>query len=267
MGSVKAGAMDIEAPQATAAPAAAPSGPPGPAADDATAAAAGKPLPPLLRRALASAPRIRAFVVANFLPLGFCLAVVASQSFPLPGSFLGSLKLVDVRAVQAANNFCVFLISGLTLKLSDFAVLAKDVRSPLLGMVAILGLTPCVAFGAVRIPLEPREFAVGLAIFCVVPTTLGVGVALTTASKGNTALALFLTVATNLLGIVTVPYILQGVLVGSKVVSVRGRGRSASAHPRSRDPRGLEADYNLRAVITGSPSSLPPLHRSLCAAD
>jgi hypothetical protein len=45
------------------------------------------------------------------------------------------------------------------------------------------------------IPLQPREFATGLALFCVVPTTLGVGVALTAASKGNQALALLLTVS------------------------------------------------------------------------
>ena len=60
----------------------------------------------------------------------------------------------------------------------------------------------------------------GLAIFCVVPTTLGVGVALTAVAKGNQALALLLTVATSLLGIVTVPYELKLILSGSNVVSV-----------------------------------------------
>ena len=38
------------------------------------------------------------------------------------------------------------------------------------------------------------------------PTTLGVGVALTGAARGNQALALLLTVGTNLLGIVTTPF-------------------------------------------------------------
>ena len=70
------------------------------------------------------------------------------------------------------------------------------------------------------IKLTPPEFSIGLAIFCVVPTTLGVGVALTAASKGNQALALLLTVATNLLGIITVPYELKLLLRGSNVVSV-----------------------------------------------
>jgi sodium/bile acid cotransporter 7 len=74
----------------------------------------------------------------------------------------------------------------------------------LYGLIAILGITPCLGFGMLALPLQPPEFATGLALFCVVPTTLGVGVALTAASKGNQALALLLTVASNLLGIVTV---------------------------------------------------------------
>lgn len=68
------------------------------------------------------------------------------------------------------------------------------------------------------IPFQPTEFGVGLALFCVV-TTLGVGVALTAASKGNQALALLLTVVPNRVGIVTVPYELRLLLRGSSVVS------------------------------------------------
>jgi predicted Na+-dependent transporter len=74
----------------------------------------------------------------------------------------------------------------------------------LYGLIAILAITPCLGFAMLALPFQPPEFATGLALFCVVPTTLGVGVALTAASKGNQALALLLTVATNLLGIVTV---------------------------------------------------------------
>ena len=70
--------------------------------------------------------------------------------------------------------------------------------------------------------LDPtRPTAAGLALFAVVPTTLGVGVALVTASKGNQALALLLTVGTNLLGILTVPFMLRAVLSGSGNVSVQ----------------------------------------------
>lgn len=90
------------------------------------------------------------------------------------------------------------------------------------GLLAILAITPCFGFIALRLPFQPREFSTGLALFCIVPTTLGVGVALTAAAKGNQALALLFTVVTNLLGIVTVPYELRLVLssAGANTVSV-----------------------------------------------
>jgi sodium/bile acid cotransporter 7 len=53
----------------------------------------------------------------------------------------------------------------------------------------------------------------GLAIFCCVPTTLTSGVSLTQLAGANTALALALTVTSNLLGIFTMPYMLSA-LVG-----------------------------------------------------
>ena len=165
-------------------------------------------------------PRLAAFVVTNFLPLGFAFAVLISLTWPLPGRTVGSGLIADVRAVQAANNAAVFLVSGLTLNLSDFRAAANDWRAPIFGLLAILGVTPMLGFAALRIPLRPHEFSVGLAIFCVVPTTLGVGVALTAAAKGNQALALALTVITNLLGIATVPYLLRAVLAGTPSAAV-----------------------------------------------
>ena len=168
----------------------------------------------------ASTSRVSAFVVAHFLPIGFALAVLISLTWPLPGRTVGSGLIADVRAVQAANNAAVFLVSGLTLNLSDFRAAANDWRAPTFGLLAILGVTPMLGFAALRIPLRPHEFSVGLAIFCVVPTTLGVGVALTAAAKGNQALALALTVITNLLGIATVPYLLRAVLTGTPSAAV-----------------------------------------------
>jgi predicted Na+-dependent transporter len=64
----------------------------------------------------------------------------------------------------------------------------------------------------------------GLAIFCCVPTTLTSGVSLTQLAGANTALALALTVTSNLLGIFTMPYMLSA-LVG------HGSGVSLPAGP------------------------------------
>ena len=49
----------------------------------------------------------------------------------------------------------------------------------------------------------------GLSIFFIMPTTLSSGVILTRAAKGNFALALLLTVATNLAAILLIPLVMQ----------------------------------------------------------
>jgi sodium/bile acid cotransporter 7 len=45
--------------------------------------------------------------------------------------------------------------------------------------VFILLLSPLAALLVLQVPLMPREFAVGLAVFCCMPTTLTSGVSLT----------------------------------------------------------------------------------------
>lgn len=54
----------------------------------------------------------------------------------------------------------------------------------------------------------------GLAIFCCMPTTLSSGVALTQLVGGNSALALAMTVLSNLLGIFVVPFSLSKFIAG-----------------------------------------------------
>ena len=61
------------------------------------------------------------------------------------------------------------------------------------------------------LPLE-FPFQLGLSLFCCMPTTLTSGVALTAQARGNVALALLLTVLTNTLGILTVPFVLAYLL-------------------------------------------------------
>eukprot|EP00878_Enallax_costatus_P042518 GHUV01049905.1.p1 GENE.GHUV01049905.1~~GHUV01049905.1.p1 ORF type:complete len:333 (+),score=70.69 GHUV01049905.1:307-1305(+) len=166
--------------------------------------------------------KLKAFIVDNFMLLSFSLAAAAAMAWPLPGKVVASWSVADVRVIQVLNNFLVFLISGLILKSDDFRALLRHWMALVYGLVAILAVTPCFGFIILRIPFQPAEFGTGLTLFCIVPTTLGVGVALTAAAKGNQALALLLTVVTNLLGIVTVPYELRLVLStgGGGTVSV-----------------------------------------------
>ncbi|CAI0544290.1 unnamed protein product [Linum tenue] len=63
-------------------------------------------------------------------------------------------------------------------------------------------------------------FGTGLALFSCMPTTLSSGVALTQLVGGNSALALTMTVISNLLGIITVPFWISKLLAAGFGVSI-----------------------------------------------
>jgi len=163
--------------------------------------------------------KVKLFVIEYYLPLGFACALIFALSYPYPGKTLASYTLYGFNIAQAINNFLVFFISGISLNTKAVFQALQQYKALALGLFAILVLTPCFSFGIVRIPYQPIEFAIGLSIFNSVPTTLGVGVALTTACDGTVPIALFLTLVTNLVGIVVVPYFLNWILIGSTVVT------------------------------------------------
>jgi len=152
-------------------------------------------------------------MIDNALPLGFSIALIVALSYPAPGRTLASYSYFGIYLMQAINNINVFFISGITLNVNALTEVRQHWKAVLFGILAILFVTPLLGFVFYNIPLEPREFSLGLAIFCCVPTTLGVGVALTTAAGGNNSVALFLTVVTNICGILTMPYMLQFILL------------------------------------------------------
>ncbi|GFR49826.1 hypothetical protein Agub_g11766, partial [Astrephomene gubernaculifera] len=152
--------------------------------------------------------KTKTFVIKNYLPLAFLVALGLALAWPVPGRFLAHVSILgNVRIVQVVAMSIVFLITGLQLNTSELkrALAPRNLLAVFYGFVAILVATPCLGFALRSAPLEPRAFATGLAIFCVAPTTLGVGVALTTACGGNEVLALLLTVGTNALAVATMP--------------------------------------------------------------
>ena len=163
--------------------------------------------------------RVQKFVILNFLPLGFLFATVFAFSYPSLGRRATAIKLNQVGLIQALNSFLVFLISGVTLNISEAGRSLRRWHVLLIRNCMILFLTPILALVAIRLPLYPHEFAVGLAIFCTVPTTLGVGVALTTSCEGDQSVALLLTIMSNCLGIMTVPLAIQYFISTSSSIS------------------------------------------------
>jgi len=138
-------------------------------------------------------------VQQHFIPYGLLAVIAVSVVNPSLGLKLHALK---VHRLSAPG---IFLISGLLLKLEE---VQQAVRSPLpliVGYCVILFLLPLSAFSAIRWPYLPADLVYGIAVYLCMPTALSTGVQLCTRNGGNPALALLLTVGSNLAAILTIP--------------------------------------------------------------
>ncbi|KAL3332083.1 hypothetical protein AABB24_032609 [Solanum stoloniferum] len=135
------------------------------------------------------------FVSNNFLPL----ALIGGVALGLANPTLGCLA--DRYYLSKISTFGIFIISGITLRSDEVGAAAEAWPVGLFGLVSILFFTPFLSKIILLLKLQPQEFVTGLAIFSCMPTTLSSGVALTRLAGGNSALALAMTLISNLLGI------------------------------------------------------------------
>ncbi|KAL6341839.1 hypothetical protein AAG906_038084 [Vitis piasezkii] len=140
------------------------------------------------------------FVVSNFLPIALISGVALGITNPTLGCIAHRYSLSTV------STFGIFIISGLKLQGGEIGAVAEAWPALVFGLVSILLLSPFFSKIILQIQLAPQEFVTGLAIFSCMPTTLSSGVALTQLVCGNAALALAMTVMSNLLGILIVPF-------------------------------------------------------------
>ncbi|ERM98915.1 probable sodium/metabolite cotransporter BASS4, chloroplastic isoform X2 [Amborella trichopoda] len=154
------------------------------------------------------------FITRNFLPL----ALLSGISLGLANPSLGCLA--HKYSVTKWSTFGIFLISGLTLRTRDITAAVKAWPEGAFGLCSILFFTPFFSKLILQLELIPQEFIRGLAIFCCMPTTLSSGVALTQLVGGNSALALAVTVSSNLLGTLTVPLFLSRLVAKGVGISV-----------------------------------------------
>nr|ADI46919.1 MTM0397 [Volvox carteri f. nagariensis] len=155
---------------------------------------------------------VKRFVVKQFLPLGFCVAVIFALLFPTPGNALYQFKVNGWKLVTTINMALIFFIFGITLETAELKEAMKGYKVLLLAVLTILFITGLTGFIFVRMDFKPMEFGYGLAIFACVPTSLSSGVALVIQGYGNAALALLMTVCTNILGIFISPLVVKMVL-------------------------------------------------------
>ncbi|XP_024013014.1 probable sodium/metabolite cotransporter BASS4, chloroplastic [Eutrema salsugineum] len=153
------------------------------------------------------------FASDNFLPL----ALVSGVGLGFANPTLGCLA--DKYSLSRFSTCGIFIISGLTLRTEAIGAAVKGWRLGVFGLVSILLLTPSFSRLIMLVQLQPQELVTGLGIFCCMPTTLSSGVALTHLAGGNSALALAMTVASNLLGILTIPFWVSRYIAGGVGVS------------------------------------------------
>ncbi|MDU9048085.1 MAG: bile acid:sodium symporter [Candidatus Electrothrix sp. Rat3] len=138
-----------------------------------------------------------------FLPLGLILAAAFALIFPETGIFLAEHSGIKLTIL------IIFLVSGYQTGTAGLP-LNKGLLYIFLAAAAVsLLLAPLLGLAVGSLFALPSSLFIGLLIICAVPPTLSSGIVITGVSRGNTVLALMLTISLNLTGILTLPIILQ----------------------------------------------------------
>lgn len=141
----------------------------------------------------------KSFLFAQHMPIGLFISMLIGFFWPAPGIAAGNTPLPSFSLVG------IFFIAGLNLTTSDIMKLFKAKISIFAGLVSILVLSPLLSLLVARIPLTPREFALGLGVFLAMPTTTSTGVLITDEAGGNVPLSLAFSVLTNVIAVFTSP--------------------------------------------------------------
>jgi sodium/bile acid cotransporter 7 len=151
---------------------------------------------------------VAAFAKANYFLLGMFACVFVAAACPSLGANGGPLK-PEVTINKLAVRL-MFLISGLSLPLDDLRSAVTNVKANALiqffvfgfaGLATAFGIAPALT----KLGVLNHELINGLIVLACLPTTIGTGVALTNASGGNVAVAIFHAVFSNLAGVVVAP--------------------------------------------------------------
>ncbi|KAG7561056.1 putative sodium bile acid cotransporter [Arabidopsis thaliana x Arabidopsis arenosa] len=146
------------------------------------------------------------FASDNFLPLALVSGVALGFANPTLGC------LADKYSFTKISTCGIFIISGLTLRTEAIGAAVKGWPLGVFGLISILLLTPSFSRLIMLVQLQPRELVTGLGIFCCMPTTLS-------SACWWQCCSCSVTVASNLLGILTIPFWVSRYIAGGVGVS------------------------------------------------
>ena len=138
-----------------------------------------------------------------FLPVGLLFAIFFALLLPAGGIFISENNGLKILV------FIIFLVSGFQTGGKGIALGGRLVLVFLTAAAISLFLSPLLGLLITRIIPFPQALAIGLIVIAAVPPTLSSGIVITEVSRGNAVLALILTVSLNLLGIFTMPFMLD----------------------------------------------------------
>lgn len=157
--------------------------------------------------------RLLAFVEKNFFLLGMVVAVSFARAFPQLGKTGGILK--PELFIGNWGVTCIFLLSGLSLELSELTEAASNHKlNALVQFITfgawpfLVGLPLTTALRTFLPNLLPPPLLDGLLILTCLPTTVNMCIFLTSACGGNVASALCNAVISNLVGVFLTPALL-----------------------------------------------------------
>ncbi len=105
----------------------------------------------------------------------------------------------------------IFLASGLIIEVDQIKTGIKDIKTTAVTLGIIVILSPVFALALGFLPLS-TGLILGLFLVAVMPTTLSSGVVMTGQAGGNIAHALFITIISNCVAIVSIPVVLPMLL-------------------------------------------------------
>ena len=153
-------------------------------------------------------------VNSYYLPVGLLLALLVAILEPAPGVALHRMGLVPWMVVT------IFLVNGYQISLTELPRAASLLPASVIGISISLLISPLIGWAVVSLFSLPADVAMGLVVMATVPPTLTAGIVMTKVAGGNVPKAVFLTVLLNLIGVFTIPFMLQLSLGGAGLVSI-----------------------------------------------
>lgn len=138
-----------------------------------------------------------------FLPVGLLLALLIAWLAPDPGAMLQQLGFIPWMVVT------IFLINGYQTRFKELPRGRRILSASIIAILISLLISPLIGLAVVSSVSLPIGAAMGLVVMATVPPTLSSGIVMTGIAGGNVAKALFLTILLNLVGVFTVPFMLQ----------------------------------------------------------